>query len=59
MSRTRRAIVGCGYWLAECLRLGWDRSDLDWLEALWWQYHDDNGQLISARETAPDGKAEP
>ena len=41
-----RAIEACGRWLAECLRLGWNRADLDALEALWWKYHDENGRLI-------------
>ena len=34
-----------GEWLAECLRLGWSRDDLDALEALWWKYHDEDGRL--------------
>lgn len=45
--KSRRAIVACGKWLAECLRLGWSRDQLDALEALWWQYHDDQGNLTA------------
>lgn len=43
--RTHRAIKKCAEWLAECLRLGWSRDQFDALEALWWQYHDDQGNL--------------
>lgn len=44
--RTRKAIQGCAEWLSACVRLGWDKSDLDFLEALWWKYHDSRGNLI-------------
>jgi hypothetical protein len=50
--RTQRAIIACGKWLSECLRLGWSRDQLDALEALWWQHHDNQGRLI---QPAPDG----
>lgn len=50
MSKDRRpvqkAVIACGYWLSECLRLGWRREDLDFLEALWWKHHDDQGRLL-------------
>lgn len=46
-TRTRKAIRECGEWLAACRRLGWRLEDLDTLEALWWKYHDDHGNLIS------------
>jgi hypothetical protein len=45
--RTRRAIEECGRWLAECIRMGWRREDLDMLEGLWWKYHNHRGELIS------------
>lgn len=45
MSKTNKAIRACAEWLSECLRLGWAKSDLDALEALWWQYHNDEGKL--------------
>jgi hypothetical protein len=41
--RSTRAIVACGRWLAECLKLGWSRDQLDALEALWWEHHDEHG----------------
>lgn len=43
MTRSRRAIEACASWLAYCLHIGWSKSDLDFLEALWWKYHDDEG----------------
>lgn len=42
-----KSVVTCGMWLAYCLRIGWPKSDLDFLESLWWQYHDDNGRLLN------------
>lgn len=29
----------CAEWLAACLHIGWKKSDLDWLEKIWWKYH--------------------
>lgn len=45
---TRQAVQACAEWLASCIRLGWRKSDLDALEALWWKYHDARGNLIRA-----------
>ncbi|QPF81703.1 hypothetical protein IC762_12465 [Bradyrhizobium genosp. L] len=42
----KKAIMACARWLAYCLQIGWKRSDLDRLETLWWEYHDDNGELL-------------
>jgi hypothetical protein len=53
MARTQKAIVECGYWLAECLRLGWSRQQLDFLEELWWKHHDDHGHLKQRVEEGP------
>lgn len=44
-----RAARECAEWLGACLRLGWRQSDLDFLEALWWKYHDERGNLRSRR----------
>lgn len=44
--KSKRAVRVCGEWLAACLRMGWDRKDLDRLEDLWWQWHDDEGRLL-------------
>lgn len=46
---SRKAIEACGRWLAYCLSIGWDREDLDWLESLWWKYHDNLGRLRNQR----------
>jgi hypothetical protein len=54
--RTRKAIQCCAEWLASCVRLGWKTSDLDRLEALWWKYHDAQGNLIGS---GPELKAKP
>lgn len=32
-------------YLTACLRIGWARGDLDFLESLWLQYHDRNGDV--------------
>lgn len=47
MAKSRRAIEACGRWLVFCLKMGWQKSDLDKLEQLWWEYRDDNGNLFS------------
>lgn len=31
--------------MREMLRIGFKKRDLDWLEALWWEIHDDNGNI--------------
>jgi hypothetical protein len=43
------AFKACARWLSECIRLGWNKSDLDALEAIWWKYHPKPG--------APEGKS--
>jgi len=42
---TRRAQEACAHWLAECIRLGWSKAQLDDLETMWWQHHDKRGEL--------------
>ena len=42
---TTRAVIACAQWLGTCLDLGWPKSDLDFLEGLWWKYHDRRGNL--------------
>ena len=49
MARTRKAILACARWLSYCIEIGWEKNELDDLEALWWKYHDDQGHLIAAR----------
>ena len=48
MTPTRQATQACAEWLAACIRLGWRKGDLDFLEALWWKYHDERGRLIGS-----------
>jgi hypothetical protein len=45
--RTQKALRGCAEWLVECLRLGWRREDLDFMEELWWRHHNHRGELVS------------
>lgn len=58
---TRRAQEQCAKWLAYCLRIGWDREQLDALENLWWQGHDAQGNSKQfdhpALESAADAVA--
>lgn len=42
---TNEAIRLCAQWLAFCVQIGWRNSDLDWLESLWWKYHNYRGEL--------------
>lgn len=42
---TLGALRGCAEWLKACLEMGWQRSDLDFLEELWWKHHDQVGKL--------------
>ena len=46
----------CAEWLAACLRLGWRREDLDFLEKLWCKYHDEEGNLKSTSVSCEDSK---
>jgi hypothetical protein len=45
---TKQAIRECAEWLAMCRQIGWTLEELDFLEALWWKYHDPRGRLIQA-----------
>ncbi len=45
MRTQREAQKRCAEWLANCLKLGWRKDQLDELEALWWKYRDENGNL--------------
>lgn len=45
MDPTSQAIRECADWLIYCLRIGWKKSDLDALQSLWWQYHDEHGRF--------------
>jgi hypothetical protein len=42
---SQKALKQCAKWLAYCLKIGWGKEQLDRLEAIWWRYHDENGNL--------------
>ena len=44
--RTRKEIEDCARWLSYCIDLGWDKSNLQELEDLWWEYHDDKSAAV-------------
>ena len=39
----------CAWWLNECLRLGWDKSQLPALEKLYWKYKPWNAKKMAKR----------
>jgi hypothetical protein len=43
--KTYKAIKQCAEWLSFCFRIGWEKSQFDKLEKLWWKYHDCKGRL--------------
>ncbi len=47
-ARTQKATIECARWLQACLAFGWSKDKLDWLEALWWKHHDEQGHLKEA-----------
>lgn len=48
--RTSQAIKQCFDWLTWCIEHGWHRSTLDDLEQLWWEYHDEDGNLTIGQQ---------
>lgn len=56
---THDAVRACAYWLAEARRIGWRQEDLDFLEYLWWQHHDERGRLKSDVARAVGAQEEP
>lgn len=54
---TARAVRECAEWSYYCLTIGWPKSSLDELEALWWKYHDEFGRIKQPNpETESEGK---
>lgn len=53
MTRSTKAIRTCAEWLAFCIRIGWPRRDLDALERIWWDCHDDFGRLRALKDPTP------
>jgi len=52
MTQQAKAVMACAEWLKYCLSIGWRKSDLDDLQRIWWQWHDDDGNLIPRKEDA-------
>lgn len=44
--KSKKAMYKCANWLLYCIKIGWDKKDLDGLEILWWQYHDEQTGLL-------------
>ncbi len=51
---TRRGIMICGQIMAEMLRIGWKREQLDSLEILFWSCRDGNGEVMQQRANASE-----
>jgi hypothetical protein len=47
---TTKALLECAEWLSACIKLGWSKSSLDFLQSLWWEYHDAKGRLVCDSE---------
>ena len=43
---TRQGILVCGQIMAEMLRIGWKKEQLDALEIMFWSVRDGNGEVI-------------
>lgn len=48
MPENSAGIMACAQWLSFCLSIGWVHSDLDELERIWWEHHDERGRLKRA-----------
>jgi len=53
---TANAARKCAEWLKSCKAIGWTADETSMLCDLWWQYHDDNGNLVSSPSTSDCGK---
>jgi len=51
MAPSNKALRACANWLSYCLKIGWPTKDIHRLEELWWQYHDERGNLLMGPET--------
>jgi hypothetical protein len=40
-----QAIKRCSEWLAYCKSIGWPASSMGRLCDIWWEFHDDDGNL--------------
>lgn len=48
-NRSQKAMLACLNWLTYCLKIGWNVNDVPRLESLWWEFHDDQGNLCPSR----------
>lgn len=46
MSPTPNAAQNCAEWLKWCRRNGWPKESTSRLCDLWWEFHDDEGNLV-------------
>ena len=47
--RSKQAMMAADGWLDYCIKIGFSHDDLSDLDRLWWQHHDENGNLIPRR----------
>lgn len=50
---TNRGARKCLEWIKACQDIGWPKSTIPSLVDIWWEYHDDDGNLI---ESSAQGK---
>ena len=48
---TAKGIRECAKVMCELLKLGWQKSDLDYLDALFWSVRDKNGNVKHGNKT--------
>jgi hypothetical protein len=53
---TAKASRDCALWLNQCRNIGWPATAMPRLADLWWEYHDDESNLIGS---PPSGNEEP
>jgi len=53
MRPTLKAAKDCSNWLRACSDLGWRKEDMGRLADLWWEFHDDEGNLYPPGQTRP------
>lgn len=44
---SHKAQAACAKWLTTCLKLGYQKEQLDALEKIWWIFHDFDGKIIT------------
>ncbi len=58
MQPSQEGIYACARWLSYCLSIGWKHADLDELERMWWEHHDERGKLRSPGQSTTTGKSD-